>query len=245
MTDAGLEPDPWQAELLRTRAGRILLLAGRQVGKSTAVAALVLVTALLEAPALVLILSPTLRQSGEFFRDKLLRLYNALGRPGPATRQTALTLELANGSRIISLPDNEEGIRGYSGVNLLVIDEAARVGDLLYHQAARPMLAVSSGRLVCLSTPFGRRGFFFEAWEGRTAEGKLLNAPWERYRITAHQCPRIPPEFLEEERQSKTAEEFAQEYECSFESAEGCYFRVTDIERMIALGQADRPFWES
>jgi hypothetical protein len=65
-----------------------------------------------------------------------------------------LTLELVNGSRIVSLPENESGIRGFSGVNLLVIDEAARVDDSLY-RSVRPMLAVSGGRLVALSTPFG------------------------------------------------------------------------------------------
>src|SRR5215831_9017902 len=54
------------------------------------------------------------------------------------------TLELANGSRIISLPGKEETIRGFSKVALLILDEAAWVADDLYI-AARPMLAVSDG----------------------------------------------------------------------------------------------------
>ena len=65
------------------------------------------------------------------------------------------------GSRIISLPGDEKNIRGYSGVTLLVIYEAARVSDVLY-RSVRPMLAVSKGRLVCLSTPFGKRGWFLD-----------------------------------------------------------------------------------
>jgi hypothetical protein len=61
--------------------------------------------------------SPTLRQSGELFRDKVLRLFTDLGRP-LAVRQTALTVEFANGSRIVSLPGDEQKIRGYSRVAL-------------------------------------------------------------------------------------------------------------------------------
>src|SRR5262245_16691102 len=157
LADAGMTPDPWQRNLLRSRSARMLLLCTRQAGKSTTAAALALRAALLQPPALVLLLSPTLRQSGELFRDKVKRLYNALGRPVPTVQESALSMELANGSRIISLPGDEETIRGYSGVALLVVDEASRVPDAQYY-AVRPMLAVSQGRLVCLSTPFGKLG---------------------------------------------------------------------------------------
>src|SRR4051794_39456814 len=74
MADAGMAPDPWQAACLRSDAPRRLLNCSRQSGKSKTAAGLALKAALLEAPALVLILSPTLRQSGEFFRDKFLPL---------------------------------------------------------------------------------------------------------------------------------------------------------------------------
>ena len=63
---------------------------------------------------------------------------------------------MANGSRLVALPGREETIRSYSGVRLLILDEASRVPDDLY-RAVRPMLAVSHGRLVALSTPFGQR----------------------------------------------------------------------------------------
>jgi hypothetical protein len=145
---------------------------------------------------LVLLLSPTLRQSGELFRDKVLRLYNALGRPIATIQESALSMALANGSRIVSLPGDEKNIRGYSGVSLLIVDEAARVEDALYF-AIRPMLAVSKGRMVCLSTPFGKRGWFFESWTGPDL--------WDRYRIIANECPRITPDFLDEERRARGA----------------------------------------
>jgi hypothetical protein len=143
----------------------MMFLCSRQAGKSLTAAALALRDALLRPGALVLLLSPTQRQSGELFKAKVRRVYGALGRPVPATQETALQLELANGSRIISLPGDEETIRGYSGVTTLIVDEAARVPDALYY-SVRPMLAVSKGRLVCLSTPFGKRGWFFDVWHG-------------------------------------------------------------------------------
>lgn len=43
---AGFEPDPWQAQVLRSRAPRILLNCSRQSGKSTVVAMLAMWTAL-------------------------------------------------------------------------------------------------------------------------------------------------------------------------------------------------------
>ena len=174
MTLAGLPPDPWQSGILRSEASRTLLLCSRQSGKSTVAAALALREALLNPPALVLLLSPTLRQSGELFREGVRKLYNALNRPVLAVQESALTMALANGSRIVSLPGEEGTIRGYSNVRLIVVDEAARVADSLYF-ATRPMLAVSRGKLVCLSTPFGRRGFFYEAWTGAD--------DWHRIRI--------------------------------------------------------------
>ncbi len=77
----------------------------------------------------------------------------------PAESETALTLTLDNGNRIVSLPGKEGTIRGYSGARLIVVDEASRVPKDLY-VSARPMLVVSGGRLALLSTPFGTRGFF-------------------------------------------------------------------------------------
>lgn len=220
MTEAGLVPDAWQVDLVKTQERRGLLLCGRQMGKSTAAAALALLTTLLEPPALVLLLSPSERQSGELFRDKVLPLWHAIGSPCRDRPPTQLSLELANGSRIVSLPENEKGIRGYSGVALLVIDEAARVSDPLY-RAVRPMLAVSKGRLLALSTPFGRRGWFYEAWSGTQR--------WQRIRVPATQCPRIPAEFLAEERRALGERWFNQEYGCSFEEEIGAVFSHADV----------------
>ena len=223
MATAGMAPDPWQVSLLREPADRTLILCSRQAGKSTVAAALALRVALLEPRSPVLLLSPTLRQSGELFR-KVLDLYGAIRRPVPVAAESALRLELANGSRIISLPGTEGTVRGFSGVALLIIDEAARVADSLYY-AVRPMLAVSRGRLVALSTPFGKRGWFHQSWQ----EGN-----WARVQITAQQCPRITPEFLAEERKALGERWFRQEYCCSFEDTNDAVFSSEDIHACMS-----------
>jgi hypothetical protein len=210
----GFVVDPWQRSFLLSSDRQVLLCCSRQAGKSTVVSALALHTALFKPGALVLLLSPTHRQSAEIFR-KVIAAYDALGRPMPANSRTQQRLELRNGSRILSLPGREETIRSFGGVDLLVIDEAARVRDDLY-RSVRPMLAVSQGRLVALSTPFGQRGWFFEEWTG--------TGPWNRIQITWRECPRISPAFIEEERRALGPAWVAQEYETTFTALEGLVY---------------------
>ncbi|MEM8994376.1 MAG: terminase family protein [Acidobacteriota bacterium] len=218
---AGVEPDPWQRKLLRSSAPRVLLNCSRQAGKSTMAAIIAVHAALFEADTLVLLLSPSLRQSGELFK-KAIACYHSTGSPVPSKTESALRLELDNGSRIVSLPGKQDTVRGFSGVSLLVVDEASRVpGDLYF--SIRPMLAVSGGRLLALSTPFGTRGWWYEAWRSKEA--------WERYQVPASECPRITSAFLEEERRAMGDWWFAQEYECQFLDAETQPFGREDIDR--------------
>jgi hypothetical protein len=247
MTAAGMTPDPWQARLLRSDARQQILLCSRQAGKTTLGAALAVLTLAREAPALVLIVSPSERQSGEDV-SRVKEMYDALSRPrdlaGPTlpwyeamvrqagrdeswlslpgkVRESALQLHLSNGSRVIGLPSSEATVRGYSAVSLLILDEAARIPDNLY-RTVRPMLATSGGRLVTMSTPFGQRGWFYDEWtNGRD---------WERVRVPALMCPRIDAAFLASERAALGSRWFSQEYGCSFESVEGAVFDPAAVD---------------
>jgi hypothetical protein len=220
----GLEPDAWQEELLRSTSERVLLNCCRQSGKSTMTAVIALHRALYHPGSLILCLAPALRQSQELF-GKVLGFYRDLGRPVSPRAERKLSLELENGSRIITLPASEKTIRGFSGTSLLVLDEAARVDDELYF-AVRPMLAVSGGALMMLTTPYGKRGIFYEEWTGGHG--------WERYEVLASQCPRISEEFLEEERASLPPFIFRQEYECSFEETEDQVFSADLVDRAVS-----------
>lgn len=220
---AGLHLDKWQEQVCLSTSLRLSLNCSRQSGKSTIASVLAVHTALSEENALCLLISPSLRQSAELFRS-CLSLYRNLGRPVPARQESVTRIDLENGSRIISLPGTETTTRGFAKCRLLVVDEASRVEDGLYF-AIRPFLAVSNGRLVTLSTPFGTRGWWYEAWKS--------NEAWERYMITAEQCPRISKEFLDEERETIGQYFFEQEYMCKFLDAVTAAFRSEDIARII------------
>lgn len=221
--EIGMEPDGWQVDTLRDPTDRLLLNCARQAGKSTVAALLAVHTAVYEPGSLVLLLSPGQRQSQELYR-KALTVYRAVGRPVAAEAENALSLTLESGSRIISLPGTEATIRGYSGVRLLVVDEAARVPDELY-ASVRPMLAVSGGRLMAMSTPFGQRGWWHSAWEDEP--------DWKKVRIPAEKVPRISAAFLEEERRALGDWLFKQEYLCEF---------VDTVEQLFTTEQVERAF---
>lgn len=108
MARAGLIPDAWQTRVLRARAPRVLMLCSRQSGKSTVASCAALHEVMYSPGSLVLLLSPSLRQSGELFR-RVLDLLRTLGTAAPALdQQSALRLEFANKSRIVSLLGQED-----------------------------------------------------------------------------------------------------------------------------------------
>jgi hypothetical protein len=226
MRNLGLEPDPWQVEVLEGCHPRLLLNCCRQAGKSTTVALLALVEAIWVPGTKVLLLSRSHRQSRELFRV-VTRFFHRLTAP-MRERQTADELHLANLSEIVCLPCKEETIRGYSNVSLLIIDEAARVPDDL-HRAVSPMLAVSGGRLIALSTPYGKRGFFYDAW----AQG---GDDWHRIEVPAARIPRIKPDYLERERRTLGESWYRQEFCCSFEALEGLVY--PDFLQCVVPGPA-------
>lgn len=234
MIDCGMQPDSWQRELLTEIPDRALLNCCRQSGKSTTAAILALHAALFWPTALILVVSPSLRQSGELFR-KVSGFYHQLGEDAEqATMESALRLEMKSGSRIISLPASEGTIRGYSSAALVIVDEGARVSDELL-AAVRPTLATTRGKLIAMSTPWGKRGWFYKEW----AYG---GDAWRRFTLRAEDCPRISKDFLDEERRSLGPFLFQQEYECEFLDAESSVFSTDLIEQ--ALSDEVRPLWQ-
>jgi phage FluMu gp28-like protein len=137
----------------------------------------------------------------------------------PSDALKKLSLELKNGSRIIALPGTEKTLRGFRAA-MVIVDEAARVEEDLIH-AVSPMLAVTGGTLMLLSTPAGQTGYFYEAW---------TSGLWSRHMVTATEVPRITPEFLESEKLTMPDRLFRQEYFCSWEAAPGAVFSASQVE---------------
>jgi phage terminase large subunit-like protein len=216
----GLELDPWQADFVTSDGRRDLLNCSRQAGKSTAAAVLALHEALHSPDSVTVLVSPSQRQSSELFR-KVVELRERLPYRPELLEDNRLSMHVRGGGRVLSLPGSEQTIRGISAVSLLIEDEAARVDDDLY-RSVRPMLAVRNGRLVLMSTPFGKRGHFYQEWSDG-GDG------WSRVRVPATEVPRISAGFLEEERSALGDWWYRQEYLCDFVEAEDAFFRDDDV----------------
>ena len=187
MRRLGLNPDPWQLDVLQGNhqpPAIELLPPGRQIHHRRHPRPVPRHLRQRLARAAPVGQSPPVRRTVAHGHS-LLRTAAA-----PCASVSAKALTLVNGSRIISLPCEDTTIRGYANVGLLIIDEASRVPEDLY-KACRPMLAVSNGRLICMSTPNGKRGFFYDAW---TRGGD----DWHRIEIAYHEVPRIKADFIAE-----------------------------------------------
>jgi hypothetical protein len=227
----GFEPDGVQRDLLSAGGRRLILNCTRQWGKSTVTAAKAVHTAYFQERSLTLVVSPSARQSGEFVR-KAAEFLRRLGIRPKGDGDNEISLALPNGSRIVGLPGMDGTIRGFSA-SLLLIDEASRVSDDLYH-AVTPMLAVRNGDLWMMSTPCGKRGFFYEVWSKGGPE-------WKKVRVTAEECGRIPASFLVEERAGMGERCFRQEYLCEFSDVETALF---DRDLIMGAIRSDvRPLW--
>lgn len=214
-TYVDFELDQWQRAVLRSDTKRKIYNCGRQSGKSTVAAIKALHRAIYRPGSLILLVSPSQRQSSELFR-KVQDLYDALDKRPRLAEDNKLSLATGPGSRVVSLPSSEHTIRCYSSVDLVIEDEAAYVPDEI-HVAVRPMLAVSDGEYDMLSTPRGKKGHFWQAW---------VSGEWERVTFTAEDNPRISPEFLAAERAALGSRLYAQEYLCEFlEDQEGGLFQ--------------------
>jgi hypothetical protein len=220
----GFEPDERQALVLRSNAKRGILNCSRQWGKSTVAAVMAVHRAYSRAGSLVLVASPSGRQSAEFL-GKAEELARKLGIVPRGDGHNEISLLFPNGSRIVGLPATESTGRGFSKVSLLLIDEAARMEDRLYRML-RPMLAVGQGDLWLMSTPCGKRGFFYETWAFGGPE-------WLKVSATVLECERISKAYLEEERGAMGAMSFAQEFLCEFTGSEGSLFDRDLVEACL------------
>jgi len=215
--------DAQQEKVLALGHSRGILNCSRQWGKSTTMAIKAVHRAYFVPKSQVLVVGPSERQSGELVA-KAREFLRMVGVKPRGDGRNATSILLPNGSRIVALPNLEKNIRGFTA-SMLLVDEAARVPDDLY-DAVRPMLAVSRGELWLMSTPDGKRGFFYEEWTNGTEA-------WLRIAATALECPRYPTEFLAIERKRNEAK-FRQEYLCEFVFQEGAMFDEAVVRRSLS-----------
>lgn len=198
--------DAWQIEAMTFDGKRLLLNCHRQAGKSTIASISASYVAVYQPGSLILLVSPSLRQSTELFRKVIAGLYNLDPLP-KMIEETKLACELANGSRIVCLPGTEQTVRGFSAPTLIIEDEASRVSDEL-HFALLPMLATNDGAIILMSTPNGKRGHFWNEWN----EGDK----WKKIIYPANENSRISTDYLAEMKNTMGELWFRQEFMCEF-----------------------------
>ena len=225
-TRLGIDPDEKQAEILLSKSKRGILNCTRQWGKSTIAAAKAVHRAHAQAGSLVLVASPSYRQSGEFVR-KASEMVMRLGIKPRGDGDNEVSLMFPNGSRIVGLPGVEGTVRGFSKVSLLLFDEASRVSEEVF-TALTPALATSDGDLWLMSTPFRKLGRFYRTWQCGGPE-------WHKVRVPATECPRINKDFLEEERLASRGD-FGMEYLCEFQEDGFSVFSRDLVERALDDG---------
>lgn len=199
----GEDPLEWQESYLRETRDAVVL-KGRQVGASTAGGVLAIRVARYNPGSLAAVVSPSLKQSTEV-KERAKQGLLALGEH--LVRDSSSTIELRNGSRILSLPGSAKSVRGWSA-HLLIIDEAAFLDPETF-LAARATTAATGGRTIVQSTPVGPYGPFYDLWEDPDPR-------WAKFRVRTDQVATVDPAFLARERATLTAQEYAQEYEAQF-----------------------------
>lgn len=220
----GFDPIDWQTAYLREERPAVVL-KGRQVGASLAAAALAIHTATYRPNTHCIIVSPTLKQSSEI-AVKARRGLRQLGTR--LDQDSASSLRLSNGSRILSLPGTARSVRGWSA-DLLILDEAAFIEAETW-TAARALVA-TGGRLVVQSTPGAETGDFYELVQAEDLDVA-------RYTIRSDSVPTIAPEFLEAERRAMSPDAYAAEYECAFAKTGASLFSLDRIESLFPANGA-------
>ena len=199
--------DPQQQPVLDCDAKRVIVLAARQVGKSTIAALRALYLAVHRPKSLICMVGPLGNQAGEILH-RAREFAGQLGLPLRGDGHNALSLQLPNGSRIVARPAVPDSLRSYSKAALLIIDEAAFVKEEAY-RAVSPVLTAGQGSFWVISTPRGPEGLFADLWHDH-------QNGWTRFQLRADHCPRFTKEALAAERQLHGELSFAQEYQCRF-----------------------------
>jgi len=223
----GIVPDPWQVEVLASEHPRKILCCGRQTGKTTAIALLVAHRAITVPGSEILIVAPAERQAKRLFRVAKL-FWRKAGEPHGAVSDRLTGLELGNGSVIEAVAAVEHTTRGFSP-SLLVVEEAAFMGDGVYYQLQGSTVR-TAGEEILLSTAGFKSGFFYEVWAS--------DEDWQRVQIRSDEMPQhVSPEQLERRRKRMPIEFFEADYLCKFLETTGGLFGYDDIQAALALGE--------
>ena len=235
--------DSWQKEILETE-GNIVLCTGRQVGKTTIMAMKAVEYMVNNPGSKIIIVSLTEDQAKLIiimmldYIEKKDRKMIARGKNKPTQNKLILT----NKSSALARPVGTTGdaVRGFTG-DVLIIDEASRMPTLVW-EAARPTLLTTGGSIWMCSTPFGKQGYFWEAFQNKNDKYKVLHISSEQVikerPINDNWTIRKSEEaikFLEMEKTDMSSMQYGQEYLGLFLDELRQYFSDELIDKVCCL----------
>ncbi len=217
--DLGYRPRPHQAAL-HARKSRFTVAAWHRRSGKTVMAVMELLHEALaggKKRGRYYYVAPTQKQAKAVAWD-ILKFY-ASRVPGARFKETELSCDFRNGNRItLRGADNPDSLRGVA-LDGLVIDETALMPRRLWGEILYPALSDRDGWALFIGTPQGRN-VFFELFE-RARKDPL----WRASLCRASETGVLTQGQLETARAQMTPEEYAQEFECSFEAAvPGAYY---------------------
>lgn len=221
----------WQKEIVNHK-GDVVIVGGRQVGKSLGVSKRIAKLAVTYPNTKSLIIAASERQESYLF-EKVESTLIQMGKLSNK-RQTMSRLRLKNGSIVKKIPVGKTGyyVKGAT-VDFLYIDEAAYIPELVW-DAVIPMLGVARsaglGWMTLLSTAFGKRGYFYQCFK---------NDRFRKFEVTSHECTHLTSEYLKEELDRMGERRFGQEYLAKFLDDMGQYFPTDLITKCMNF-----KFWD-
>lgn len=228
----GWVPHPTQKEWLLDDHPVKVAACGRRWGKTEAAAVDVATFAIAEKGSVQMIIAPTYDQS------KLIsRTVERLILDQPETRRNVQIIRTPYPdiryleSRVMARTADDDGrnLRGHSA-DRVIVDEAAFVRDEVVEEVIGPMLADRNGRLVMISTPFGKNHFYRAFMSGQSDSPRVRS-----FRFPSWANPHISREYIESQRTILTDRQFKVEYEAEFVDDQNSVFPWEDIQS--AVGQ--------
>ncbi len=220
---------PHQLDLARSTARYRVVCAGRQVGKSTLLAALALHAVATRRNVTVLLVS-----AGEEASKRLLAECAHLAQghlAGSVLDESRSTLAFSNGSTIRSVPASERQIRGWP-VDLLIVDEAGFVGTDIWRSAEPAIIARPGSRVVLASSPWGTPDHWFRSlWQRGTDAPDDQVAAWH---WPSSVSPLVDTALLAQIEQREPADYFHREFLAEWTDAAGAYFTEAEIMAGVA-----------
>ncbi|MHA1302800.1 MAG: terminase large subunit domain-containing protein [Candidatus Heimdallarchaeaceae archaeon] len=248
--DRYIKLDKWQEEVLNAK-GHFLLCTGRQVGKTTIFAIKAAERMISQKGCRIIAVSLTEDQAflmKTMVQDYLEKKYKSYLKVKKEHKPTKNRIILNNGSSYIVRPVGNTGdaVRGFTG-DVLIIDEASRMPESVFI-ASKPTLLTTGGDIWMCSTPFGKKGYFYESWLNKNKRFKVFHISSEKViqdreisESWSEEKRESAIRMLEEEKKDMSTLQYAQEYLGMFTEDLRQFFPDELIEQ-VCTGKRNQPF---